>query len=129
MEQELTIQQAAEITGLGVYTLRYYERIALLDPVSRSANGYRHYSTHDIAWIQFLNRLRTTGMPIRKMQKFAELRRQGPDTIEARRLLLEAHQAEVQARLLHLQKNLHSIDEKIDHYKKLEKRYERGQVD
>ncbi|MEM8535189.1 MAG: MerR family transcriptional regulator, partial [Chloroflexota bacterium] len=74
MEQELTIQQVAAATGLSSYTLRYYERIGLLDPVGRATSGHRRYTTHDIEWIAFLNRLRAIGMPIRQMQEYAELR-------------------------------------------------------
>jgi DNA-binding transcriptional MerR regulator len=41
MEHELTIQQVANLTGLGEHTLRYYEREGLLNPVSRSSSGHR----------------------------------------------------------------------------------------
>jgi DNA-binding transcriptional MerR regulator len=49
MNTELTIQQVAEITQLSGHTLRYYERIGLLSPVNRAANGHRRYSNLDIA--------------------------------------------------------------------------------
>ena len=64
MGTDLTIQQVAALTQLSEHTLRYYERIGLLDPVNRASSGHRRYSTGDIAWIEFLTRLRTTGMPI-----------------------------------------------------------------
>jgi DNA-binding transcriptional MerR regulator len=119
-EIELSIQMVAAIVGLSVHTLRYYERIGLLDPIDRSSSGYRRYSEADLAWIEFINRLRNTGMPIRKMKQFAELRRKGPSTIRERRVLLEEHKREVQKRLSELQNNLKSIEEKIDYYKELE---------
>ena len=75
METELTIQQVATLTGLSVHTLRYYERNGLLEPVNRATNGHRRYRTEDITRIEFLTRLRTTGMPIRQMQQFARLYR------------------------------------------------------
>src|SRR3954468_3920964 len=57
--QELfTIQEAAEITDLTVHTLRYYERIGLLLPVGRAANGHRRYSQQDINLMKSLNRWR-----------------------------------------------------------------------
>ncbi|MBP1937549.1 MerR family transcriptional regulator [Paenibacillus sediminis] len=120
MEKELTIQEIAKLTGLSVHTLRYYERIGLLDHVARTNSGYRKYSDADRAWIEFLNRLRATGMTIRKMQQFADLRRKGSATIHERRVILEEHQAEVRMRLLELQSNLESIEHKIVHYKELE---------
>jgi len=120
MGTDLTIQQVAALTQLSEHTLRYYERIGLLDPVNRASSGHRRYSAQDIAWIEFLNRLRTTGMPIRKMQQFAELRRQGDLTVAERRMLLEAHRQEVQAHIDELQANLSEIEQKIQHYKTLE---------
>ena len=96
MDQELTIQQVAAMTQLSVHTLRYYERIELLTPINRASNGHRRYSQQDLAWIEFLTRLRATGMPIRQMQQFADLRRQGNPTIPQRRELLDLHQQLVQ---------------------------------
>jgi DNA-binding transcriptional MerR regulator len=65
MDAELTIQQVSERTGLSVYTLRYYERNGLLEPINRAANGHRCYSATNITRIEFLSKLRMTGMPIR----------------------------------------------------------------
>lgn len=121
MEPELTIQQVAEATGLSVHTLRYYERCHLIAPVGRSANGHRRYSANDIRWIQFLNKLRLTGMPIRQMQQYAELVRSQPDTgFHQRRQLLEAHRQTVLDQIQQLQDNLAVIDWKIQHYGELE---------
>ncbi|MBW4611099.1 MAG: MerR family transcriptional regulator [Hassallia sp. WJT32-NPBG1] len=120
METELTIQQVATLTGLSVHTLRYYERNGLLEPVNRAANGHRRYRAEDITRIEFLTRLRTTGMPIRQMQQFANLYREKPEALSDRRLILEAHEREVQERIRELSRNLEAIQWKIQHYKKLE---------
>jgi DNA-binding transcriptional MerR regulator len=120
METELTIQQVATLTGLSVHTLRYYERNGLLEPVNRAANGHRRYRAEDITRIEFLTRLRTTGMPIRQMQQFANLYREKPDALSDRRLILEDHEREVQERIRELSRNLEAIQWKIQHYKKLE---------
>ncbi|MCG8349727.1 MAG: MerR family transcriptional regulator [Chloroflexales bacterium] len=117
---ELTIQQVATLTGLSVHTLRYYERIGLLHPVGRAANSHRRYATADVEWLQFLTRLRATGMSIRLMQQYADLRRQGDATLHERRQLLEIHQREVQARIDELQRSMSVIIKKINHYKELE---------
>ena len=67
----LTIEQVAERTGLFAHTLRSYERIGLPDPVGRATSGPRSSAARDLAWIEFLTRLRATGLPIRHMQEFA----------------------------------------------------------
>jgi DNA-binding transcriptional MerR regulator len=120
MDMELTIQQVAELTKLSVHTLRYYERIGLLTAINRAVNGHRRYSSQDIAWIEFLTRLRTTGMAIRQMQQFAEMRRKGNPSISQRRELLEVHQQQVQQQLEELSQNLAVIQEKIHYYKQME---------
>lgn len=124
METELTIQQVAALTGLSMHTLRYYERIGLLDPVNRASNGHRRYSAGDIAWIEFLIRLRATGMSICRMQQFADLRRQGSATFGERRALLEAHYLDVQNRLQELHHHLAAIEEKMKHYQELEQTHD-----
>lgn len=96
MEKLLTIRQVATVTGLSVHTLRYYENIGLLCSIDRNENGYRCYSSADVTWIEFLTRLKATGMSITKMLEIAELRRQGDSTLTARRILLEKHYKEVQ---------------------------------
>jgi DNA-binding transcriptional MerR regulator len=124
MDTELSIQQVAATTQLSSHTLRYYERIGLLAPIERASSGHRRYSSQDIAWINFLTRLRATGMPIREMQQFAELRRQGDRTLTQRRQLLESHQQFVHQQINELTQSLKVIQEKIQHYQELEEQYD-----
>ncbi|MCA9976226.1 MAG: MerR family transcriptional regulator, partial [Anaerolineales bacterium] len=67
-EAGLTIQEVAEMTGLTAHTLRYYEKIGLLESIDRHGNGHRRYDEADLGWIHFLKLLRGTGMPIQQMQ-------------------------------------------------------------
>jgi DNA-binding transcriptional MerR regulator len=113
MEEELTIQEVAARTGLSVHTLRYYERIGLLDPVGRATSGHRRYAAGDLNWIAFLVHLRATGMSIRQMLAFADLRRQGEVTMPERLALLEAHQRQVWEHVHKLEGHLAVIEEKM----------------
>ena len=113
----LTISDAARVTGLSAHTLRYYERAGLLDPVDRAASGHRRYAEDDLARIQFLTRLRATGMPIRKVREYAELIRGGEETERARLALLEAHREAVREHLAETARNLDLIEYKIDLYR------------
>ncbi|WP_375345742.1 MerR family transcriptional regulator [Priestia megaterium] len=120
MENLFSIQQVASMTGLSTHTLRYYEKIGLLKNVQRDQTGYRQYTDFDLAWIQFLIRLRVTGMPMLKMKQFSDLRQKGESTITARKELLEEHYKDVLGKIEELELNSHRIEEKIAHYKKLE---------
>src|SRR5260221_4737647 len=113
MDSELSIQQAAEVTGLSAHTLRYYERVGLLDGVGRAESGHRRYAATDLAWLDLLMRLRATGMPIRQMQEFAALRRRWPETARERRRLLVGHRQGLRAHIQALDENLTRLDEKI----------------
>jgi DNA-binding transcriptional MerR regulator len=116
VENGMTIQQAAGETGLSAHTLRYYERIGLISPVDRASNGHRRYTEDDVGWIGFLNKLRATGMPIAKMKQYADLQRQGDDTLAERLALLEEHRREVKKRIQELEANLAVIEYKIEYY-------------
>jgi len=116
----LSIAEAAVETGLTAHTLRYYERVGLLDPVQRAESGHRRFTPADLAWVAFLQRLRATGMPIREMQRYAQLRRRGDETITARRELLEHHERGLRERLAALHADLDTLQAKIDHYRALE---------
>lgn len=104
------------------HTLRYYERVGLIQPVGRARNGHRRYSEADAAWLEFLHCMRATNMPIREMQRYAELREQGDVTSLERRKLLEDHQSEIAAQIEALQKAHALLTHKIANYKIIEER-------
>jgi DNA-binding transcriptional MerR regulator len=113
----LSIAEAAAASGLSAYTLRYYERAGLLERVDRSGSGHRRYREADLERIKFLTKLRTTGMPIREVRRYAELMNAGEATNEERLALLEAHRKTVLAELEATAKNLELIEWKINFYK------------
>jgi DNA-binding transcriptional MerR regulator len=117
METEFSIQQVAELTGLSIDTLRYYERIGLLEKVHRASSGHRRYTQRDINWIGLLINLRETGMPLAQILHFAELRRQGDATTAERLLLLEQHQRSLELQLQKLEQHKMALQLKIAHKK------------
>lgn len=117
VEAGLTIADAARASGVSAYTLRYYERAGLIDGVGRAGSGHRRYSEDDLAWIQVLQRLRATGMPIRAIRRYAELVRAGEGNEAERLALLEEHRAAVRAQLAQVRRYLAFIDRKISIYK------------
>ena len=122
---QLTIQEAAEVTDLSVHTLRYYERIGLLMPVGRAANGHRRYSQQDINLIRALNKWRKTGMPLVDIQRYVQLVQSGETTAAERRAILEAHRETVVSQIEELQSTLALIDYKIQNYTDIEKLQEK----
>jgi DNA-binding transcriptional MerR regulator len=112
----------AERCGMTAHTLRYYERVGLIQPVGRARNGHRRYSEADEAWLKFLHCMRATNMSIREMQRYAALREQGDSTSIERRKLLEEHQAGIAEKIAELQKAHDLLSHKIANYKAIEDR-------
>jgi DNA-binding transcriptional MerR regulator len=117
-EAGLSIAEAAHRTGVSTHTLRYYERAGLVvTPVDRTANGRRRYQQLDLDWITICTKLRATGMPIKTIRRYAQLVSAGPGNEQERLALMEAHRAEVTAKLAEVQENLKVINHKIDVYR------------
>ena len=115
----MNIAEFAQRCGLSPHTLRYYERIGLLGSVTRQANGHRTFGPRDVEWIEFVHRLRTTGMGISEMLRYAELRAQGDRTLAQRQALLVQHADQLAATLRAQQANLRAVRQKIVIYQAL----------
>lgn len=116
------IRTMAEQCGMTAHTLRYYERVGLIQAVNRARNGHRRYSEADAAWLHFLHCMRATNMPIRELQRYAELRELGDATSEERRKILEDHEAAIASQIVELQRAHALIMHKIANYKAIEQR-------
>jgi DNA-binding transcriptional MerR regulator len=122
----MRIGDLAKRSGLSAHTLRYYERIGLLPYADRDRSGQRDYDVSILAWIEFLGRLKTTGMPLRHMLRYAQLAGSGDGTFSERRQMLEEHRKRVQAHLADLEACLRVLDKKIAFYAEAEERTEDG---
>ncbi|MBU2696124.1 MULTISPECIES: MerR family transcriptional regulator [Pimelobacter] len=113
----LPIAEAATTLGLTTDTLRYYEKDGLLlRPVPRASGGHRRYENDDLRWIELVTRLRSTGMPIRDVRRYADLVRAGTGNEEDRLALLHAHRDQVLRQLAEVTAHLAAIEHKIDLY-------------
>lgn len=120
----MKIGELAKISGLSAHTIRYYERIGLLPYAGRNRSSQRDYDASILVWIEFLGRLKTTGMPIRDMLRYARLRESGSDTETERRLLLERHRDRVRHHVAELNASLLVLDDKIGFYADRQRRME-----
>ena len=112
----MKIGELARRSGLSVHTIRYYERIGLLPYADRDQSSQRDYDASILIWIEFLGRLKTTGMPIRDMLRYAKLRERGATTETERRALLKEHREHIRAHVTELQTCLLVLDTKIAGY-------------
>jgi DNA-binding transcriptional MerR regulator len=112
-----TVGEAAARSGFSVDTLRYYERVGLLEAVDRTSGRQRRYREGDIDWLGFVSCLRGTGMPVLEMRAIAELVRDGDHTVPQRIELLQAHGERVRENVRQLNEQLKAIDRKVAYYR------------
>lgn len=109
--------EAAQKTGFSLDTLRYYERIGLLPPVSRTAGGRRRYGDTDLLWLLTLRCLRDTGMSVKQMRHFIDLAQGNDETLPERLALLEAQDQKIQEQIARLHAHQAQIRKKISIYR------------
>lgn len=111
-----SIGEFSKLTNLGIHTLRYYEQEHLMTPERNSSNR-RCYSDQDLAWVEFIKRLKDTGMPIKEIQNYAKLRAAGDSTMNERMEMLTAHREALREQIKLLQNHMEKLDGKIDYYR------------
>ena len=92
----MTIREIAAKTNMSTDTLRYYERIGLLPPVPRNAAGIRNYDEYFVNFINFIKKLKASGMSLEHIIDYIRLAEMGDATIQERKQL----QAEARETLL-----------------------------
>lgn len=102
--QRLTIGQLSQRTGVNIETVRYYERIGLLDTPPRTPGGHRSYSGADSRRLQFVRRARELGFSIDDIRTLLALAEEGGASCSDARSVAAAHLADVRARLADLKK-------------------------
>ena len=109
-----TLQEVVQRSGLSEHTLRYYERIGLLDTVKRdSSSNHRRYTAEEVQLIEMLACLRTTGMSIDAMRTYSALLKQGDVAADAQLALFEQQRKILEQEIVQKQKHLHYLEQKV----------------
>ena len=114
----MKIAEISELYGLSSDTLRYYERIGLIQPVNRNGGGIRDYNELDLRRVEFIKCMRSAGLPIETLIEYVRLVQQGDGTIEVRKEILKEQRELLAARMKEMQKTLDILDHKIEVYEK-----------
>ena len=107
----MTIREIAAKTNMSTDTLRYYERIGLLPPVPRNAAGIRNYDEYFVNFINFIKKLKASGMSLEHIIDYIRLAEMGDATIQERKKLL----AEAREMLLDKINSLQLVAELADY--------------
>ncbi|MGN1328507.1 MAG: MerR family transcriptional regulator [Eubacterium sp.] len=111
-----TIKQVSEMTNIPATTLRYYDKEGLLPFLERKESGYRVFNDGDIAMLQILECLKSTGMSIQEMKQFSKWAQEGDDSLEQRYEMFLERKKAVEAQIEELQKMLDVINHKCTYY-------------
>ena len=113
-----SIKEAAALTGLPASTLRYYEQIGVISPVSRGASsGHRVYDDGDLDELMWVSCLAATGMSIGDMRAYMANNRLGAEAAADQRRLLEEQQARLTTEAEALALRQRYVALKIDYWR------------
>ncbi len=112
----LTIKEVSEKYDIPSETLRYYERVGVIPPVTRTAGGIRDYSDTDIQWVENAKCMRAAGLPIEVIIEYLRLFREGDSTIKARLDLLSEQREILLKQYKQLEETINRLNYKISKY-------------
>lgn len=111
-----TVGEMAKKLGVAASTLRYYDQEGLLPFVERSSGGMRMFKESDYEWLQIIECLKKTGMPLKDIRSFVLMAMAGDETIEPRLALIRKQQDSVRHQISQLQDTLETLDFKCWYY-------------
>ena len=112
---DLTIGQVARRAGVGVETIRFYERKGLIDEPPRKASGYRQYKDEDISRLTFIQQAKTLGFSLNEIGDLLSLRAKPGTTSREIKQMTEAKLADIESKikmLKRMQRTLKKLVEK-----------------
>jgi DNA-binding transcriptional MerR regulator len=99
MDMLYTIGEAAEALDMPATTIRFYDKNGLLPNVSRTGGGVRLFDEDDLEWMRIVERLKSSGMPIKEIREYIQLYLAGDATIEERRKIVYERKAAIERQL------------------------------
>lgn len=107
----ITIGALARESGVGIETVRFYERKGLLPKPSRRASGYREYTPDDARRIRFIKRAQELGFTLREIQEILELGSSRRSTCSEVKKRADSKIAEVEAKMRDLRQMKKTLEE------------------
>ncbi|MFQ9985304.1 MAG: MerR family transcriptional regulator [Lachnospiraceae bacterium] len=112
----MTIKEVSEKYNISPETIRYYERVGAIPPVTRTAGGIRNFSEEDIGWLSLATCMRGAGLPIEILIQYLKLYQEGDSTIPARYELLKEQRDVLLEQRKRLDETLDRLNYKIARY-------------
>ena len=113
----LTIGKVAKDAGLGIETIRFYEREGLIEPPARTESNYRIYPKRDVIRLRFIKRAKSLGFTLKEIKELLSLRHDPFASKEDVKAKTEAKIEDISRRisdLTRIKQTLEALDESCD---------------
>ena len=115
-----SIGQVAEMFGLPISTLRYYDKQGLFPNMER-ASGIRRFSEQEIEALRVIECLKKAGMEIKDIRQFMDWCSEGSSTYPQRKAMFEERKAHMEAEIAHMNRALDMLKFKCWYYEQATK--------
>ena len=112
----MPIKEVTENYEISHDTLRYYARVGMIPPVTRTASGIRDYQESDLGWVELAKCMRSAGLPVEAMIEYVKLTQEGDATIPARLQLLKEQRESLLEQKEKINATLERLNYKIGRY-------------
>ena len=108
-------KEVALMFDLPIDTIRYYERVGVIPPITRDKNGYRIYAKRDLNWIFLAKSLRKAGLSIESLIEFATLAQSKEGNVRAaQKQILQDQLTEINVKLEEMVRARDLLEYKIE---------------
>ncbi|MGI6169945.1 MAG: MerR family transcriptional regulator [Christensenellales bacterium] len=113
---QYSIGEVAELAGISVSTLRYYDREGLFPNLERSNGGIRRFTENEVEALKIVECLKASGLSIKEIKQFLDWCQEGDSSLQMRRALFYERLAVVKEQMEALQKTMDTIRFKCWYY-------------
>ena len=110
-----SIGQVAEMFGMPISTLRYYDKQGLFPNMER-VSGIRKFSEQEIEALRVIECLKKAGMEIKDIRQFMDWCSEGSSTYPQRKAMFEERKAHMEAEITHMNRALDMLKFKCWYY-------------
>lgn len=112
----MTIGEVSKKLDISTDTLRYYEKIGLIGPISKTKSGIRDYDDISIRQIEFVKCMRSADLPIEELIRYMKLFEEGDKTLKERKQILVEQREHVLGQIEKLKIVKKRLDYKLELY-------------
>jgi MerR family copper efflux transcriptional regulator len=111
---QLKIGQVAQRAGVGVETVRFYERHGLVDEPPRTESGYRQYSEEAVSRLRFIRRAKSLGFSLVDIRELISLRLDTATDVGEVRWRAQAKIGEIEEKVVDLQRMRQALERLVE---------------